>query len=87
PSAQARAEIERLGLTMYDVKTGAFLGLENAAGQLSKAYSNMDGASRDASMGIIFGRETVTAATALYKASAGGVDQWTNAVDDSGYAA
>lgn len=87
PSAQARAEIERLGLTMYDVKTGAFLGLENAAGQLSKAYSHMDGASRDASMGIIFGRETVTAATALYKAGAGGVDQWTTAVDDSGYAA
>jgi uncharacterized phage infection (PIP) family protein YhgE len=86
PSAQARKEIERLGLTIYDSQ-GNFLGLENAAGELSRAYSTMDGASRDASLGIIFGRETVTAATALYRAGAKGVDEWTAAVDDSGYAA
>ncbi|QCR39672.1 phage tail tape measure protein [Microbacterium sp. SGAir0570] len=86
PSAQARKEIERLGLTIYDSQ-GNFLGLENAAGELSEAYTNMDGASRDASLGIIFGRETVTAATALYRAGAKGVDEWTAAVDDSGYAA
>lgn len=86
PSSQARAEIERLGITLYDSR-GNFLGLENAAGQLAKAYGTMDGASRDASIGIIFGRETVTAATALYQAGAEGVDEWTKAVDDSGYAA
>ncbi len=86
PSAQARKEIERLGISLYDSQ-GNFLGLENAAGQLSRAYAQMDGASRDASLGIIFGRETVTAATALYQAGAKGVDQWTEAVDDSGFAA
>jgi TP901 family phage tail tape measure protein len=86
PSKEARAEIERLGLTMYDAN-GKFLGLNNAAGELSDAYLTMDGASRDASLGIIFGRETVTAATALYQAGAAGVDEWTTAVDDSGYAA
>lgn len=86
PSAQARKEIERLGLTLYDSE-GNFLGLRNAAGELSQAYTQMDGASRDASLGIIFGRETVTAATALYKAGASGVTEWTEAVDDSGYAA
>lgn len=86
PSAMARKEIERLGITLYDSQ-GNFLGLENAAGELSKAYLTMDGASRDASLGVIFGRETVTAATALYKAGASGVDEWTEAVDDSGYAA
>lgn len=86
PSSQARTEIERLGITLYDSQ-GNFLGLENAAGQLAKAYGNMDGASRDASLGVIFGRETVTAATALYQAGAEGVDEWTQAVDDSGYAA
>lgn len=86
PSAQARTEIERLGLKLYDAQ-GNFLGLENAAGELSKAYTNMDGASRDASLGIVFGRETITAATALYKAGAQGVDEWSTAVDDSGFAA
>lgn len=85
PSAQARKEIERLGITLYDSE-GNFMGLQNAAGELSQAYTTMDGASRDASLGIIFGRETVTAATALYKAGADGVQQWTEAVDDSGYA-
>ncbi|WP_323986196.1 phage tail tape measure protein [Microbacterium plantarum] len=86
PSKQAREEIDRLGLTLYDSQ-GNFMGLQNAAGELSKAYTNMDGASRDASLGIIFGRETVTAATSLYKAGAKGVEEWTEAVDDSGYAA
>lgn len=86
PSSLARKEIEKLGITLYDSE-GGFLGLENAAGELSKAYSGMDDASRDASMGIIFGRETITAATTLYQAGAEGVAEWTSAVDDSGYAA
>lgn len=86
PSAQAAKEIERLGINLYDAN-GKFLGMENAAGELSKAYTGMDDASRSASMGIVFGRETITAATSLYKAGADGVAEWTTAVDDSGYAA
>jgi TP901 family phage tail tape measure protein len=86
PSAQAAGEIKRLGIDLYDAN-GKFLGMENAAGELSDAYLTMDDSSRNASMGIIFGRETITAATALYQAGAGGVAQWTAAVDDSGYAA
>lgn len=86
PSSIARKEIEKLGITLYDSQ-GGFLGLENAAGELSKAYGTMDDATRDASLGIIFGRETVTAATTLYQAGAEGVAEWTAAVDDSGYAA
>jgi TP901 family phage tail tape measure protein len=86
PSAAARTEIERLGLSLYDAN-GDFLGLQNAAGELSREYTTMNGAARDASLGVIFGRETVTAATALYQAGAKGVGEWTTAVDDSGYAA
>ena len=86
PSSQARREIEALGISLYD-SNGDFMGLENAAGQLSEAYSGMTGEARDASLGIIFGNQQITAATALYKAGAGGVEEWTQAVDDSGYAA
>lgn len=86
PSGAAAAEIKRLGIELYDSQ-GNFLGLQNAAGQLSNAYSTMDEESRNASMGVIFGRETITAATALYQAGAEGVAEWTKAVDDSGYAA
>lgn len=85
PSSLARGEIERLGLQIYDAN-GKFLGLENAAGELSKAYGGMDDASRQASLGVIFGRETITAATALYQEGAAGVRKWTDEVDDSGYA-
>jgi len=86
PSKEAGKEIERLGLNLYDAQ-GNFLGLENAAGELSKAYGTMDQESRQASLGIIFGRETITAATALYQSGAEGVAEWSKAVDDSGYAA
>lgn len=86
PSKESAKEIERLGLNLYDAQ-GNFLGLENAAGELSKAYGTMDQESRQASLGIIFGRETITAATALYQAGAEGVAEWSAAVDDSGYAA
>jgi TP901 family phage tail tape measure protein len=86
PSGAAAAEIKRLGIELYDSQ-GNFLGMQNAAGQLKTAYADMDEESRNASLGIIFGRETITAATALYQAGAEGVDKWTKAVDDSGYAA
>jgi TP901 family phage tail tape measure protein len=86
PSKLASQEIERLGINLYDAQ-GNFLGLQNAAGELSKAYVDMDEESRNASLGVIFGRETITAATTLYQAGAEGVDMWSKAVDDSGYAA
>ncbi len=85
PSKQARAEIEALGIQLYDSE-GGFLGLENAAGQLSEAYSKMTDDQRDASLGVLFGNETVTAARVLYLEGAEGVREWTDAVDDSGYA-
>jgi TP901 family phage tail tape measure protein len=86
PSAQARNEIERLGISLYDAD-GKFLGLQHAAGEMNRVYAEMDDASRNASLGIVFGRETVTAATALYTAGAEGVADWTAQVNDSGYAA
>ncbi|QJU54331.1 phage tail tape measure protein [Herbiconiux sp. KACC 21604] len=85
PSSLAGKEIERLNLTLFD-SNGKFLGLTNAAGELSRAYATMDDQARLASMGVIFGRETITAATALYKEGATGVTEWTDAVNDSGYA-
>ncbi|NQX11357.1 phage tail tape measure protein [Microbacteriaceae bacterium VKM Ac-2855] len=86
PSQAARKEMERLGIQLYDLSTGAFLGVENAAGELSDAYRTMDGASRDASLGTIFGAESVVAATALYQAGSEGVAEWTEKVNDSGFA-
>lgn len=86
PSSQARKEIDRLGITLYDTE-GNFLGLQNAAGQLNNAYGDLDGASRDASLGIIFGNQQLTAANVLASQGADAVAEYTDAVNESGYAA
>ena len=86
PSSLARKEIEKLGITLYD-QQGAFLGLENAAGELQGAFGGMTDAQRDASLGILFGNQQITGARVLYRAGADGVDEMTKSVTDNGYAA
>jgi TP901 family phage tail tape measure protein len=86
PSKQAAAEIQELGIQLYDAQ-GKFLGLENVAGQLSGAYSGMKDQARDASLGVLFGNEQITAARVLYEGGAEAVNTWTAAVTDNGYAA
>lgn len=86
PSSMARKEIEGLGITLYDSR-GGFLGLENAAGQLSKAYAGMTDEQRDASLGVLFGNQQITAARVLYQGGAKDVAKWTGAVNDTGFAA
>lgn len=86
PSAIARKEIERLGISLYD-SSGNFLGLDNAAGQLQTAFADLTPQARDASLGILFGNEQVTAARVLYQEGAEGVSKWTADVTDSGIAA
>ncbi len=86
PSAEARKEMDRLGISLYDGQ-GQFLGLTNLAGQLGDAYGDMSSQTRDASLGIIFGNAQVTAARVLFTNGAEGVKKWTEAVNDQGYAA
>lgn len=86
PSAMAQKELERLGVTLYDSQ-GKFLGLTNMAGELSRAYAGMTDSQRDMSLGMIFGNMQVTAARVLYQQGAEGMQKWTAAVDDQGFAA
>lgn len=85
PSSMAADEIQRLGINLYD-STGKFLGLENVAGKLSDAYSGLDDQTRDASLGIIFGNQQVTAARVLFDGGAASIRKYTAEVNDSGYA-
>ncbi len=86
PSAQASQEIKRLGITLYD-SNGKFLGLANVAGQLQQAYSGVSDQAKDASLGILFGNQQVTAARVLFDQGAKGIQEWTDKVNDAGYAA
>lgn len=85
PSKVAADEIERLGLQLYDAQ-GSFLGVQNVAGQLQGALGGLSDAQRDAALGTIFGNEQITVAKILYAGGAEAVEEWTAAVDDTGYA-
>lgn len=86
PSAAARTEIQRLGVTLYDSQ-GKFLGLKNLAAQMSDAFVGMSDAERDAALGIIFGNQQITAARLLLDGGAQSVQDWTDKVNDQGFAA
>lgn len=86
PSKAAADEIGALGIQLYDAN-GQFLGLQNVAGQLQKALGGMSDAQRDAALGVIFGNDQITAAKVLYAGGAAAVQEWTDKVNDSGFAA
>lgn len=85
-SAKAADEMKRLGISAYDAG-GNFIGLEAFAGQLKTQMSGLTDEQRNASLEIMFGSDAVRAATVLYSEGASGIADWTEKVDDSGYAA
>lgn len=85
PSQEASAEMKNLGIQLYDSQ-GKFLGLSNMAGQLHDKMSGLTDAQRDAAFGVMFGNQQVTAARILYAGGAKSVNDFTKAVNDSGFA-
>ena len=86
PSKIAKAEMDRLGISVFDA-SGEFVGFEGVAGQLQSRLGGLSEAERSAALGRIFGNEQIQAANILYRDGADGVAEWTAQVDDSGYAA
>ncbi|TFH57275.1 phage tail tape measure protein [Glutamicibacter arilaitensis] len=86
PSKESAREMEKLGLSMYDAN-GEFAGMDVLAGQLASSLANKSSAERDAAMATIFGADAVRAANVLYEQGAQGIQDWTNKVNDAGYAA
>ncbi|MDQ0726805.1 phage tail tape measure protein [Microbacterium sp. W4I20] len=85
-SAKAAKEMERLGISAYDSQ-GQFIGLAEFAGNLKSSLSGLTDEQRNASLEIMFGSDAVRAANVLYQEGSLGIQQWTEKVDDSGYAA
>lgn len=86
PSKQAAAEMEKLGINVYDAN-GQFIGLAGVADQLKGALANLAPQQRDFALGVIFGNQQVTAARVLLDGGAASVEKWTKKVNDQGYAA
>lgn len=86
PSTEAANTMKELGISAYDAQ-GHFVGAANFAGQLQKAEKNLTDEQRNQANATIFGSYAIKAANYLYEAGESGVNKWTKAVSESGYAA
>lgn len=86
PSAEASNTMKELGISAYDAQHH-FVGMAKFAGQLQKAEKNLTDEQRNQANATIFGSYAVKAANYLYEAGESGVNKWTKAVSESGYAA
>lgn len=86
PSTEASNTMRELGISAYDAQ-GHFVGMANFAGQLQKAEKGLTDEQRNQANATIFGSYAIKAANYLYEAGEGGVNKWTKAVSESGYAA
>lgn len=85
-SAEAQKAMDALGISAYDSQ-GKFIGLSEFAGNLQTAMKDLTPEARNAAMSVIFGSDAVRAASVLYTEGSAGIDKWTAAVNDQGYAA
>lgn len=86
PSAEAANTMKELGISAYDAQ-GHFVGMANFASQLQKAEKGLTDEQRNQANATIFGSYAIKAANYLYEAGESGVNKWTKAVSESGYAA
>lgn len=86
PSTKAANTMKELGISAYDAQ-GHFVGMAKFAGQLQKAEKNLTDEQRNQANATIFGSYAIKAANYLYEAGESGVNKWTKAVSESGYAA
>lgn len=86
PSTEASNTMKELGISAYDAQ-GHFVGMTKFAGQLQKAEKGLTDEQRNQANATIFGSYAIKAANYLYEAGESGVNKWTKAVSESGYAA
>ena len=86
PSTKASNLMQELGINAYDAQ-GKFIGLSGLAGVLKDKLSGLSQEQRGQALATIFGTDAIRAANVLYEQGAEGIDDWTKAVSQSGYAA
>lgn len=86
PSKESAREMAALGLNMYDAN-GNMTDMTVVADQLQAGLADLTDAERDKALATIFGSDAVRAANVLYTQGAKGIQEWTDKVNDAGYAA
>jgi len=85
PSGKSAELMAELGINMYDAN-GNMLGLSEMAGVLQTSLGHLTEEQRNAALAQIFGSDAVRAANVLYREGAAGITEWTNKVNDAGFA-
>jgi len=85
-SKEAAEKMQELGISAYDSQ-GKFIGLSKFAENLKTSMADLTPEARSAAMGIIFGSDAVRAANVLYEQGGKGISDWTDKVNDAGFAA
>lgn len=85
-SKNAKAAIDKYNISAYDAQ-GNFIGMTKFAGKLHDGLKNLTKEQRNAALKTIFGSDAIRAASVLYDQGAKGIENWTNKVNDQGYAA
>lgn len=86
PTAEAQGYLEKYNISAYDAQ-GNFVGMADLAGQLQSKLGGLSQAQQNAALKTIFGADAIRAANILMSEGAGGIQKWTNEVNDQGYAA
>lgn len=85
-SKEAARLMDDLGIHAYDAQ-GKFVGMSQYAGILQGALKDMSDEQRNATLKTLFGTDAVRAANVIYDQGAQGIKDWTDKVNDAGYAA
>ncbi|WP_416394226.1 MULTISPECIES: phage tail tape measure protein [unclassified Curtobacterium] len=86
PTKQATDAMKQYHINAYDAQ-GDFVGITALAGQLAAGFKDVDSASRDSALGIIFGSDAIRAANILLKDGASKNAEWISSVNSAGFAA
>jgi TP901 family phage tail tape measure protein len=85
PSDVAAKALEQYNIQLFDAQ-GKFIGLAGTAEQLHSNLSGLTQEERNNALGRIFSNAQLSAANVLYKNGAKAVTDWTDAVNQDGYA-
>lgn len=85
-SLEAKNMMHDLGISAYDAQ-GNFIGLAKFSENLKTSMKDLTPEARNAAMGVIFGSDAILAASVLYEQGGKGISDWTEKVNESGYAA
>jgi TP901 family phage tail tape measure protein len=86
PTKLAQKTMEQYGISLYDAN-GKFVGIQAAAQELQNKLGPLSEEQRNQALNQLFTNAALQGAIKLYEGGGAAVEDWTNKVNDQGYAA